>query len=212
MKPIISKKISYKGFEFKSSLEYMFCLFLEEIQALGFIEKFGYEDVKFKLSDSIYLPYKVQMKTKIKDTTEFIMRENTYQPDFSITWSEAGRNIWFLDRELPINGNISDIPFRLANPAKLVSLVEVKPVYETLDSSIEFPVHQKWVYQKYNCLVTKIKVPKIFEQTFVPKEVLRTEVYLRDCPGGLKGSSRFKFETRDLQEYLKLRGYENNTN
>lgn len=209
---IFNKTIEYKDWVFKSDLEFQFCLYLEQLQEAGFIKEFGYETLKLDISPSIYESYLVQLKTKIKEDKEFLMRENTYQPDFILTWSEQAKNVFYLDREVPITCKIGDIPFRLAYNINVepISYIEVKPNFEgNLNSSKEFTIIQKWLYQDKGIFVQKVKPEKLFAKTFVPDRLIEENVYKVNTKFSTKGQSKFKFRPKTLQEYLKLRGYDN---
>lgn len=212
---IFNKTIEYKNWVFKSELEYEFCLFLEQLQEAGFIQEFGYETIKFKLSPSVYSYYLKQLKTKIKEEEEFLMRENTYQPDFPVKWSEKAKNLFYLDRNVPITCKITDIPFRLSKDSvfvgeeNLTTYAEVKPIFEgKLNSSKEFPLIQKQLWQDQGIFVQKIKPENLFKETFVPDKLIASNVYQKQSKFGTRGSSKYKFNVRDLQTYLKFRGYE----
>lgn len=213
---ISNKTIEYKDWVFKSDLEYQFCLYLEQLQEAGFIQEFGYETVKFQLSPSVHSYYMKQLKTKIKEEKEFLMRENTYQPDFPIKWSEKAKNVFYLNRDVPITCKVTDIPFRLSKDSvfvgeeNLITFAEVKPKFEgKLKSSTEFMLIQKQLWQDKGIFVQKIQPEVLFKQTFVPDKLIASNVYQKQSKFGTKGSSKYKFYVRDLQEYLKYRGYEN---
>ena len=213
---IFNKTIEYKNWVFKSDLEYKFCLFLEQLQEAGFIQEFGYETVKFELSPSVYSYYMKQLKTKIKEEEEFLMRENTYQPDFPIKWSEKAKNVFYLDRNIPITCKVTDIPFRLSKDSviigeeNLITYAEVKPKFEgRLKSSTEFMLIQKQLWQDKRIFVQKIQPELLFKETFVPDKLIASNVYQKQSKFGTKGNSKYKFQVRDLQEYLKYRGYDN---
>jgi len=134
------------------------------------------------------------------------LRENSYQPDFDIKWSKKALNVLYLDREVPITNKISSIPFRLAKNDTLISLIETKPNNESkLSSSTEFPIHQKWVYQKYGYYIQKIKPYILFEDTFTPKEVISSEIYNNNTRFGNKGASKLKYKPKSLKEWLDVR-------
>lgn len=210
---IFNKTIEYKNWVFKSELEYQLCLYLEQLQEAGFIQEFGYETVKLDISPSVYENYLTQLKTKVRQDSEFLMRENTYQPDFVVVWEECNKNLFYLDREIPITCKVTDIPFRLAfhTNTNLTSFLECKPLFEgNLNSSKEFTIIQKWLYQDKGIFVQKIKPENLFKETFVPDKLIVSNVYQKQSKFGTKGSSKYKFHVRDLQEYLKFRGYDNN--
>jgi hypothetical protein len=207
---MFNKTIEYKNWVFKSDLEYQFCLYLEQLQENGFIKEFSYETIKLDISPSVYKPYLTQLKSKVKEDKEFLMRENTYQPDFVVTWEECSKNLFYLDREVPITCKVSDIPFRLAfhTNTNLTSFLESKPIFEgNLNSSKEFTIIQKWLYQDKGVFVQKIKPENLFKQTFVPDKLIASNVYQKQSKFGTKGSSKFRYVPKTLQEYLKYRGY-----
>ena len=213
---IFNKIIEYKDWTFKSDLEYQFCLYLEQLQEAGFVKEFGYETVKFELSPSVCSYYLKQLKTKIKEEEEFLMRENTYQPDFPIKWSEKAKNVFYLDRNVPITCKVTDIPFRLAKDSvfigeeNLTTYAEIKPKFEgRLKSSTEFMLIQKQLWQDKRIFVQKIQPELLFKETFVPDKLIASNVYKKTSRFGTKDSSKYKFQVRTLQEYLKLRGYDN---
>lgn len=207
---IFNKTIEYKDWVFKSELEYQLCLYLEQLQEAGFIKEFGYETVKLDISPSVYENYLTQLKTKVRQDSEFLMRENTYQPDFVVVWEECSKNLFYLDREVPITCKVTDIPFRLAfhTNTNLTSFLECKPLFEgNLNSSKEFTIIQKWLYQDKGVFVQKIKPENLFKETFVPDKLIVSNVYQKQSKFGTRGSSKYKFKVRTLEEYLKLRGY-----
>ena len=66
------------------------------------------------------------------------------------------------------------------------------------------------IYKEQEILIDKIQPEKLFKQTFVPDKLIASNVYQKQSKFGTKGSSKYKFHVRDLQEYLKYRGYDNN--
>jgi hypothetical protein len=219
----MNKKQEYhlNNYKLKSFLEYYFALWLNELVELGYVDKWTYEETTYPLFEGLKLPYKKQMATKVKDSEEHIFAKASYTEDFSIFWNNSSKNIFYLDPSIATTELIKDIPFRLCNPLildYLVSHVDVKSTNaSTTSSSVSQPYKAKWVYDKYGILIHKIypfslgKVDykkTLFYKTFIPKEVLKLEVYKRDSKWGKKNASKIKFETRSLESYLKIRGYE----
>ena len=194
---IFNKTIEYKNWVFKSNLEYQFCLYLEQLQKAGFIKEFGYETVKFDLSPSVYSYYLKQLKTKVKEEAEFLMRENTYQPDFPIKWLEKAKNLFYLDRNVPITCKVIDIPFRLAKDSiivgeeNLTTYAEVKPKFEgKLKSSTEFMLIQKQLWQDKGIFVQKIQPEILFKKTFVPDKLIASHRYKVNTKFGTENKAR----------------------
>ena len=206
------------GYKLRSFLEYYFGLWLNELQEQNFINKWTYEDVTFPLFEGLKLPYKKRLKYKIKDEIEHIFDVASFTEDFCIHWNISSENLFYLNPEVPISGNVSDIPFRLGNGKDLISYIDVKSTNaSTTSSSVSYPYKAKWVYQKYGILIHKIypfSLGKtdykkcLFYQTFFPKKVVEEQFYVKSGSWGKAGTSKIKFPIKTLEEYLKLRGYE----
>ena len=206
------------GYKLRSFLEYYFGLWLNELQEQNFINKWTYEDVTFPLFEGLKLPYKKRLKYKIKDEIEHIFDVASFTEDFCIHWNLSAENLFYLNPEVPIRGNVSAIPFRLGNGKDLVSYIDVKSTNaSTTSSSVSYPYKAKWTYQMHGILIHKIyplSLSKtdckktLFFNTFFPKSVKDILVYEKNCKWGNIGESRIKYPARTLQEYLKYRGYE----
>jgi hypothetical protein len=202
--------------DFKSQEEYYFYLYCEELKDAGFIKEIEYESSTFDLCKPYSRRYLQQLKTKIVQKEEYLLHKSSITADFTIKWTEKAINIFVLDSEIPILCNVKDIPFRASESIFIIpySLIEVKPTNEsTITSSISFPLKQKQLQRDYGLYIQKIKpfdLKKkcLFYETFVPKKVSQLEVYKR-LPN--VGETKFKYKTRTLEEYLKLREYAKNT-
>lgn len=212
------KKFKNGKYEMKSHIELYFSWWLDELKREGFIKEWWYEEYTFPLAEQIKVPYKKQLKTKVKEEEEIILERASCTADFTIVWSEKAKNIFYLDRNEPLKGGVRDIPIRLSDPDKLISHIETKGNNESsTSSSISFPYKQKWVYQKYGAFIQKVKpfsykVNKniLFQSTFYPAKVLETEVYKRNCKFGKQGESKIRHKTTTLKQFLK-KHYEGNS-
>ena len=197
--------------KFKSQVEEYFSYYLEELQETGYIDEWFYENDTFELSESVSEPYLLQGKYKILEKTEHLLHKASITADFTIVWTDKAKNIFYLDRRVPINCNIKDIPFRIGDGANnSISYIEVKGSSEAkTSSSISFPYKQKWLYFKYGIYIQKVKpfAPKrksgiLFQTTFTPKKVIDIERYVRDCKYGRQGESKIKYDYRTLNQFI----------
>ena len=199
-------------YNFKSQVEEYFSYYLEELQEAGYISEWFYENDTFDLSDSISEPYLLQGKYKILEKTEHLLHKASITADFTIVWTDKAKNIFYLDRRVPINCKVKDIHFRLDDGVvdEPTSYIEVKGSHEAnTSSSVSFPYKQKWLYFKYGIYIQKIKpfAPKpksniLFQSTFTPKKVIDIERYVRDCKYGRQGESKLKYDYRTLNQFI----------
>ena len=117
-----------------------------------------YHPSSFKLASKQTIKAEVQLKTKTKIVDKFLLHPHKYTPDFVFYTTNL---IERFDHGLvPCNGNIV--------------FVDVKGVYaggRHNNSSITFPISQKWVYAKFGIYINKVVPEKFFRKTFVPQEL-----------------------------------------
>ena len=200
--------------QFKSQVEEYFSYYLEELQEAGYISEWFYENNTFDLSDSISEPYLLQGKYKVLEKTEHLLHKASITADFTIVWTDKAKNIFYLDREVPINCKVSEIPFRISWKAHQwpfpISYIEIKGSSEAkTSSSVSFPYKQKWLFWKEGIYIQKIKpfAPKkksgiLFQSTFTPKKVIDIERYVRDCKYGRQGESKLKYDYKTLNQFI----------
>lgn len=140
------------------------------LQQLGFIETFTYETYTEFLSNIVEIEEikQIEKKTKskkeisTKTTTKTLFQPTSITADFTINWTDKGLDYFCKDL------NTSIRPFKIEyKPSGLnyfisqnkISHIEIKPHYESknINSSIEFPIKQKWLWNKMNVLIQKIK-------------------------------------------------------
>lgn len=209
-----NKTISYNGFTFKSNLELYFYMYLKELEDAGYVTNINYETSTFMLTEPYSRDYQFQGKNKLVTKSEHLLQKSSITSDFTFSFLPKAEGIFYIGNK-PINRLAKDIPFRLANENSidLECLVEVKSIQmrSATSSNVSFPYKQKFCLDKYDKLIYKVQPysPQgrgcLFEKTFTPKKVLKTEVYLRDCKYGKKGASKIKFKTRSLDEFLKIK-------
>ena len=207
-------------YNYKSFIELYFSFYLKELQEAGLVKGWWYESNTFQLSEPVKGNYLKETKKDIKSTEYHLLQEATITADFTILWSHNAVGLFLLLPDKPISCKITDIPFHIGSITSgdnLYSYVETKGNNESsTSSSISFPYKQKWCFQKHGIFIQKVKPFSykkqshiLFQDTFTPKEVIRLERYKTDTKWGVKGQSKFKFETRSLENYLKLRDYVN---
>lgn len=215
----MNKEYRYKGIVVKSIIELYFIFYLEELREAGYVKEWWYEKNTYKLSDSIKLSYKKQLKTKVIQQEEHILEGASCTSDFTILWEPKAYNAFVLTPGIPVK-DVRKIPFRISSfvidddyvnnsKVELYSEVEIKgPTESTTSSSVSFPYKAKWVYQLYQVYIQKIKPFSykntkgiLFNDTFWPKKVLEYERYKKDCKWGKANTSKIKFSTKTLEKY-----------
>lgn len=195
---------------FKSQVEEYFSYYLEELQEAGYVREWSYESDTFVLSESISKPYLQQGKYKVLEKTEHLLHKASITADFTIVWTDKAENIFYLNRNKPINCSVKDIPFRITNIDPPTSYIEIKGSHEAnTSSSISFPYKQKWLYDKEGIFIQKIKPFAyksksgiLFQSTFTPKKVISIEKYTRNCKFGRKDESKLKYNYKILNQFL----------
>ena len=117
-----------------------------------------YHPSSFLLSDRQTVKVTKQLKTKTKIIDKFLLHPHRYTPDFVF---------YKLDP-------LDQFDHGLTDCKKGIIFVDVKGVFSggrNNNSSITFPISQKWVYDKYGVYVNKVVPEKFFKKTFVPKSV-----------------------------------------
>ena len=143
---------------FDSVEEEWFSVWLRVAKKRGMVEGIIYHPSSFTLSPRQTIQEEVKLKTKTKVVDKFLLHPHTYTPDFAFYVTH------FIDQYdhglVPCKGNII--------------FVDVKGVYSGgrhNNSSLTFPISQKWVYAKFGIYINKLVPEKFFRKTFVPKEL-----------------------------------------
>lgn len=208
-----SKIIHCDGNDFKSDLELYFYWYLKELEVAGFVTNISYETSTFMLTEPYARDYLIKGARGPLNRSEHLLHKSSITSDFTFTFLPKAEGIFYVGVE-PINRPIKTIPFRLSteDSTNLECLVEVKSVQErsATTSNVSYPYKQKFCLEKYGKLIHKVKPysPQgrncLFETTFTPELVLNKERYVKNCKYGKKGASKIKFETRSLDEFLKI--------
>ena len=148
-----------------SDEEVYFSWWLDELQAAGLIERYTYNEDVFLLSDKVDNTYQEQLKTKVKDKSENLIKKHIYTPDFAIYWNDKAKGIFFGE------GKQSNYPFILVKDS--ISYVETKGDFDFNNMTRLFTVNQKWLYDKEKTYINLLKISSkknsFFDKTFTPK-------------------------------------------
>ena len=143
---------------FDSVEEEWFSVWLRTANKRGMVEGIIYHPSSFILSPKQTIKKEVQLKTKTKIIDKFLLHPHTYTPAFAFY----------------ITNLLERYEHGLISYEKNIVFVDVKGVYaggRHNNSSITFPISQKWVYTKYGIYINKVVPEKFFRKTFVPKEL-----------------------------------------
>ncbi|MCP4255013.1 MAG: hypothetical protein GY775_16725 [Candidatus Scalindua sp.] len=177
--------------------------YFEELKEAGFIKKIEYQPAPIILFNKVEVPIHKQLKTKVKIVPKTLLAERLYTLDFIIHWND--RN--------PLHEPISDDYYNDKLPVFFSDMnktyIEIKAIRDLQNTTRFFNSRtQPWIWEKFNIFINLIKVPKIFEETFIPKAILHDFYYKRDVKikGKLKarkGDPKFKWEYRTLDTFIK---------
>ena len=143
---------------FDSVEEEWFSEWLGTAEKRGLVESIIYHPSSFLLSERQSLKVTKHLKTKTKTIDKFLLHPHKYTPDFV-----------FYKRD-----PLDQYPHDLIDCNKGIVFVDVKGAFSggrNNNSSITFPISQKWVYDKYKVFVNKVVPEKFFHKTFVPKSI-----------------------------------------
>ena len=146
----MSKKSKvYKGITYDSQEEIEFSIFLDEAIQYKLIKKYIYQPPSYELSPK--MSYKdIRGKTKT-------LRAHKYTADFLIYPNE-------LFNEL----NHSLVPNKDGT-----YLIDIKGLFNKNGGDRILPIHQKWLYSKYNIFVNKVVPESFFKEVNIAPEELR---------------------------------------
>ena len=169
--------------EFDSQEEYLFSLWLESVSE--YVERAVYHPEPYTLFDGM-----------------MGLQKHKYTADWLILWKENAVGVLYVDSREKVPRKRSQsavVPFIGA-----ASVVDIKGgfVGRNNSSGITFPLNQKWMMDKFGIYVNKTVISfdkkGLFYRTFVPENVKESSKYVRT------GLTKFKYETRTFDEYLKL--------
>lgn len=174
MIPSIPKKIKnqnqfptiWNNMEFDSKEEIYFYWWLKELEEIGVITNIKKANT-IRLEEPL-ISCKHELLPAIDYTADYyfeVIKDSDYFQDFNyITISPKARKKKALIYQIE------------KSTGKKVCIVEVKADFDNRDKTREVNIKRKWIYSRFNIFVELVKVPKIFEQTFLPKRFLQTDM------------------------------------
>lgn len=147
----------------------------------------------------------VHMKTKQDVKFRHLLNGHEYKPDFNINWNPKYKDLFFSLLNSGQHKHKHKIPFISSMGNYHSSIIEVKGGFTQVDQMHKTNMNIKWVYDQAQMYIQLVKVPKIFEETFTPKEYMKDMVYKvgNKNEGIKKGDSRIKFNARTIEEYME---------
>lgn len=191
---------------FKSDGEEKFSWFLDDLIDGGYVEDWEYESEVFSLSDPYKIPWKEQLKTKVKDRSFSVLEKCTYEPDFKIVWSEKAKGVFYHN----IGDEISDpktLPYFYAQDN--ISRIEIKPPHDFQNKTAQAVIKIKWLRTLGTFVQLVIPVPKVDKKGAVrPKNATFYSLFIPERFKYTDKSGRARkinFEHKTLKEWEDTR-------
>jgi hypothetical protein len=168
---------------FKSDGEWYFSWYLDDLMDAGYVDDWEYESETFTLATPSKLPWKKQLKTKVKDMEMSFLGKCTYNPDFKIFWTEKAKGVFYHN----LGDEITDpktLPYFAAQDN--ISRIEIKPHHDFQNKTAQAVIKIKWLFQLGTYVQLVIPVPKVskggkvtpanglFNSTFIPRRFAYT--------------------------------------
>lgn len=184
--------------------EWYFTQYLKELKEHGVIVNSYKNEVPIQLSEKVLHVYTEKMPTKDKVNTKHLLHGHVYTPDFFIEWEPKWLNLFYDRYNQGIQKKGHRIPFLTTPGGMDASIIEIKGNFIQVDKATEVSNNIKWTFDKHNIFVQKVKVPKIFEETFTPKAYSEDMVYKRaNSKKKIKaGDTKIKFKIVSIEDYL----------
>jgi len=165
---------------YDSNEELQFSYWLDELKEKGYIINWKYNKEEIELIDK----KKIDILINNKKKNIHLLNKLTYTYDFSIEWDVQSKCLLYNN----ISENCKDRKFFLCLQDD-ISYIDVKGTFagKHNNSAVSFPIKQKLLYEKENKYVQKVIPIKLFEQTFVPSNLL---------------NRKYKFNIKTSKEFL----------
>tara|TARA_R110000744_G_scaffold7342_5_gene25357 strand:- start:7743 stop:8357 length:615 start_codon:yes stop_codon:yes gene_type:complete len=174
---------------FRSDGEMYFSWWLDDMMDEGYIDDWTYEEEVFDLAFPVKLPWKKQLKTKVKDMEMSFLEKCTYNPDFKIYWNEKAKGEFYHN----LGEIITDpktLPYFAAQDN--ISRIEIKPNHDFQNKTAQAVIKIKWLMQLGTYVQLVIPVPKVsaktgklnpasalFNNTFIPRRFAYTNATMK---------------------------------
>jgi hypothetical protein len=182
---------SYKGIAYESLEELAFLQWAFELVKTGFILHIGRSE-SFLLCDALAHNYAQQLKTKSKPMQQLLLHGHSYTPEFDIQWNDTAIRaglVWVANEK----SRFDALFIGRYLEGRLVTTIEVKPMFDQNNMERLFKVNQKWMWDKHHIFVNLVKPQMLFKETFTPREYLTS-------PAGRP--RKLKWVVRSVGEFL----------
>lgn len=196
--------IKLKQTQTRSDLEDYFIWWLEDLENIGFIDKWEYEPEEFSVCPPFTKEVNIVKKTKINKEETTVLAGISYTPDFMIKWNAKARGIFVADPERTWTQLEKTAPFIAVPPLydqdKLVSWIEVKPKFDQNNMTRDFMAKAKFLWASKSLFINLVRPEILFPATFVPSRYMTTDKSLtrpRKLPD--------KWKVRTASEFIAQR-------
>jgi hypothetical protein len=169
-----------------SQEEEFFWLWLEELVTAEYVSDFK----KYGKHEGLILSNEI-----LNPSNKVLLSAHAYTPDFFINWTVKAEQIFFSNLyslESSATKYLIKAQTVIEHEIGKCSIVDTKGSFQKHGGLTEFKINQKWMFDKYKLFVNIVKVPDIFEHTFVP------QIYLKTKTGK---DRKINFPIKTLQEY-----------
>lgn len=177
--PKAKSKPTADGIVFASDAELDFHYFLKDCTEYGLVEEVIYQPPAYALAPKATRQIWKSFKTKPPEPRErHMFHPHVYTADWSVVWGAKFFEVFphapllLVDADDRKSREILDLQFYAKQGIKGWGILDVKGTYNQHGGDRAFPIHQKWMWDKFGIPLTKI-VPQEFFQKLgaVPNKV-----------------------------------------
>lgn len=184
--------------QFDTDDEYFFALYLQELKEAKYIAYWKHEPYHLELTDGLKNMYDkktiLKTKTKLERKEQIILAPSVYTPDFHIVWEKISYNVF--NQSLFHNTKIVAPFISYTDLKKQISVVELKPIYDSGNMTRLFRNNQKFIWDKHKVYVNLfLGLDDLFDKTFTPEEYKLTPK--------TKKPRKLKYIPKKLIEFLQ---------
>jgi hypothetical protein len=186
--------------------------FFEELLAKGFIKEIIYQPPPFILAKDQTFDWDKPKPTKKEPNrtvgyTSTFLKGAEYTPDIKVIWTPKARDV-FYTADYPKTNKCNLFIAHEDAEGFIVSIIEVKPVFDDNNMTREVILKHKWVYSIHGIYVNMFIRDKAMPKLFTPERYILTQRYQKTYTDKKKGivyrpgDSKIKWKVRTLEEYL----------
>lgn len=167
----VDKSGVYNDIPYESDEELAFLQWAFEVKEMGYITQIQRAGSTL-LSPNMDVPYAHQLKTKTVNKTQTVLKQHIYTPEFVLHWADTNNPFVYL---LGCNEKFEKPFIAQEWGGLLVSIIEVKPMFDQNNMERLFKINQKWMWEKHSIFINLVKPQQLFEKTFTPQQFLLTK-------------------------------------